>query len=310
MIQNLWLDGVCNPVRNVQFKLKKGMNVWTGLQTQSNHREVKMIKNFTILNVMLSLSKHGSGHGLEPCFDKLSMTLRVALFLILFTPQNLHAAMTHGSDHPQIFHSFTLDSDIGEGNGGLSGAIDLNGWIGTDENRLWLKNQTKAYKDYDTKTEFQALYGKNIAQFWDAQIGVRHDINTDFSSHSVDYLTIGMEGLAPYFFETEAQVFVSNQGNYSAHLKQEVDLFITQKLITQPYFEADFFAQDVAQLEVASGLSEVEVGALTRYEITRNFAPYFALRYNRKTFGTEEIAKKNHDRISDFITSIGLRLRF
>ncbi|NBV05783.1 MAG: copper resistance protein B [Proteobacteria bacterium] len=234
----------------------------------------------------------------------------LTLFLLFFAPQHLFAAMQHGADHPKIFHAFTLDSDIGEGNSGLSGAINLNGWVGTDYDRLLLKNETKAFKKYDTKTEFQALYGKNISQFWDAQIGVRHDLSTDFSSQSLDYVTLGLEGLAPYFFETEAQVFLSNQGNYSAHLKQEIDIFITQKLITQPYFEADFFAQDVQNIKVASGLSEVEVGALTRYEITHRFAPYIALRYNRKTFGTEEIAKRNHDRISDFIASIGLRLRF
>lgn len=234
----------------------------------------------------------------------------VVLFLILLVPQKLCAASIHAADHQKIFHAFTFDSDIGEGNSGLSGATNLNGWIGTDYDRLWLKNETKAFKNYDTKTEFQALYGRNVSQFWDAQIGVRHDLSTDFSSHSVDYLTIGLEGLAPYFFETEAQMFVSNYGNYSAHLKQSIDLFITQKLITQPYAEFDFFAQDVPKIKVAHGLSELEFGVLTRYEITHRFAPYFALRYNRKTFGTEEIAKQDHDRISDFIGSIGLRLRF
>lgn len=71
-----------------------------------------------------------------------------------------------------------------------------------------------------------------------------------------------------------------------------------------------FRSSNVPQLKVASGLAEFEVGTLTRYEINRRFAPYFALRYNRKTFGTEEIAKKEHDRVSDFIASIGLRLRF
>ncbi len=234
----------------------------------------------------------------------------IALLLLVLLPQNSWAAMTHGAEHQQIFHAFTFDADIGKGNSGLSGATDLDGWIGMDYDRLWLKNQTRAFKNYDSKTEFQALYGRNIAQFWDAQIGVRHDMKTDFTSHSVDYLTIGLEGLAPYFFETEAQLFLSNQGNYSGHFKQSVDIFITQKLITQPYAEFDFYSQNVDQLKVAKGLAELEVGTLTRYEITRKLAPYFAIRYNRKTFGTQEIAQTKHDRISNFIASVGLRLRF
>ncbi len=218
--------------------------------------------------------------------------------------------MNHGSDHQQIFHAFILEGDVGHDHDGSAKALSLNGWIGGDLNRLWIKNETKSFGKYDTQNETQLLYGRNISQFWDAQIGVRHDIKTDFSSHSVDYLTLGLEGLAPYLFETEAQVFVSNEGNYSAHLKQEFDIFLTQKLITQPYFEADFFAQNVPKLKVSSGLSEVEIGLLTRYEITRRFAPYFAVRYNRKTFGTADLAKQYGDRVGDFIAGAGLRLRF
>ncbi|NBV28943.1 hypothetical protein EBS02_08020 [bacterium] len=107
----------------------------------------------------------------------------------------------------------------------------------------------------------------------------------------MNYLTVGLEGLAPYMFETIAQIFLSDQGNYSARFKQEVDIFITQRLIMQPYFETEIFAQDVEKLEVKSGISDLELGLITRYEISRKFAPYFALRYHTKTFGTANLAK-------------------
>jgi copper resistance protein B len=232
------------------------------------------------------------------------------LSLISFLPKILYASeMNHGDDHAQIFHAFTLEGDIGEDRDGSSKAIDLNGWVGGDINRLWLRGEKKNFGTYEEKSEVQALYSRNISRFFDAQIGLRHDFSTDFTSQSLNYLTIGLEGLAPYLFETNAQIFISEKGNYSARLRQEVDILITQKLIMQPYFEAEFFAQDVERIKVRSGLAEIETGILTRYEISRKFAPYFALRYHAKTFGTAHV-KNDNERINDVIMSVGIRIKF
>ena len=76
---------------------------------------------------------------------------------------------------------------------------------------------------------------------------------------------------------------------------------LTQKLIMQPYLETEIFAQDVRKLEVESGISDFEVGVMTRYEITRKFAPYVAFRYHTKTFGTANLAKKLGQRVDNFI---------
>ena len=218
--------------------------------------------------------------------------------------------MNHGDDHNQIFHALTFEADVGEARDGSSKGFDLSGWIGGDYDRLWLKSEKKNYGNFEEKFEAQAFYSRNITQFWDAQVGVTHDFSTDFTSKNVNYLTIGLEGLAPQMFETEAQIFLSDKGNYSARFKQEVDIFITQKLITQPYFEAEFFAQDVRELEVEKGLSDFEIGLMTRYEITRKFAPYFALRYHAKTFGTADLARRLGERVDNFIAAAGVRLRF
>jgi len=236
------------------------------------------------------------------------------LFLItiftLLLPTTINAKPHHGNDHLQIFHAFTFEAEDGEGQEGNTHGWDLDGWIGGDFNRLWLKSEKKDSKNYESKSEVQALYGLNFSDFWDAQIGIRHDFKTDFSDHSLDYFTIGLEGLAPYFFETDAHLFVSQDGNTSARLKQEFDFFLTQKLITQPYLEADFFAQNVVKLEVRRGLSELEIGTITRYEITKKFAPYVALRYNTKIGGTKEYAQKIGEKLDNFIIAVGIRLRF
>jgi copper resistance protein B len=244
----------------------------------------------------------------------------VIIFIII--PYNILAATNndHSDDHQQIFHAFTLEADVGEARDSPSTSsatenknskgFDLSGWVGGDYNRLWINSEKKNYGNYEQKFEAQALYSRNFTQFWDAQIGVAHDFSTDFTPTNVNYFVIGLEGLAPQMFETKAQIFLSDKGNYSARLKQEVDIFITQKLITQPYFETELFAQNVNKLEVKSGISDLEIGAETRYEITRKFAPYFALRYHTKTFGTADLAKQLGQKVDNFIAAVGIRLRF
>ncbi len=245
---------------------------------------------------------------------KISLFLKSFLAFFFFVGialgQDAKEGMNHGDDHNQIFHAFTFEADVGEARDGSSKGFDFSGWMGGDYNRLWLKSEKKNYGNFEEKFEAQAFYSRNIAQFWDAQVGVTHDFSTDFTSKNVNYLTIGLEGLASQMFETEAQLFLSEKGNYSARFKQEVDIFVTQRLILQPYFEAEFFAQKVRELEVEKGLSDFEVGLMTRYEITRKFAPYFALRYHTKIFGTADLARELGERVDNFIVAIGVRLRF
>lgn len=51
---------------------------------------------------------------------------------------------------------------------------DVVGWAGGDYNRLWFK--TEGDTDADKATaEFQLLYGRLIAPFWDLQAGIGHD---------------------------------------------------------------------------------------------------------------------------------------
>jgi copper resistance protein B len=231
----------------------------------------------------------------------------LVIFLLLLQP----AFASYGDEHSsQIFHAFTLEGDIGEARDGRARNIDLSGWIGGDYNRLWLNAEKKSYGNYEEKSEVQAFYSRNIDQFWDAQIGASHDFSTDFTSQNVNYFVVGIEGLAPQSFETKAHFYVSDQGNYSAKFKQEVDILIAQRLIAQPYFETEVFFNNAEKLEVKRGISDFEIGLNTRYEITRKFAPYISLRYHTKTFGTANFTKKTGERVDNFIASLGLRLRF
>ncbi len=209
----------------------------------------------------------------------------------------------HGDE---IYHSFRLETDYGAGKTGPVASWDLDGWIGTDENKLWLKSEGENTDGQTEQAEFWALYSRNVAMFWDVQAGVRYDTQPE----STGYAVLGVEGLAPYFFETEAHLFISDEGDVSARLREENDFLVTQKLILQPYAEINLFAQDVPKQDVGAGISTGEIGLQTRYEMARKFAPYIDVKYEQKFGETSSIAKRAGEDNNNFIAAIGLRLMF
>lgn len=214
-----------------------------------------------------------------------------------------HDAHQHGS---QIFHKFVLETELGTGREGTITAWDFDGWVGGDTNKLHLKSEGEQVEGDTESAEFWAMYSRNISEFWDAQVGVRYDSEPE----STAYFAAGFEGMAPYFLETEAHVFVSEQGDVSARVREEIDFLLLQELTLQPYVEANFYAQDVADLEVGQGLSDGEIGFQLRYAITRKFVPYVDVRYERLFGETSAIAGKNGEPNDDAIASVGVRLMF
>ena len=216
-------------------------------------------------------------------------------------------AMTGGGHgHNQLFHAFRLETDYGAGTEGPVASWDFDGWIGGDYNKLALKIEGEHGEGKLEQAEFWALYSRNVATFWDLQAGIRHDTQPI----STTYFVFGTEGLAPYFFETEAHLFLSEDGDLSARISQENDFLITQRLILQPYAEIELSAQDIPEKSIGAGLTHGEIGLQTRYEITRKVAPYVDFRYERKFGETSSIAKDEGEDNDDFIAAVGLRLMF
>ena len=179
------------------------------------------------------------------------------------------------------------------------------GWIGGDINRLALRSQGEGSSDEGAENvEVQALYSRALDPWWNVVAGVRHDFRP---TPQRTYATIGIMGLAPYWFEIDAQAFLSDRGDAHFRLEAEYDQRITQKLILQPSAEINIAAQDVPDLGIGSGLSEVELGLRLRYEVTRQFAPYIGVQWERKLGGTARYARDEGEDISATRVVMGIR---
>lgn len=212
-------------------------------------------------------------------------------------------AMHHGGG---LFHMFRAETAFGGGSDGIQTSWDVDGWVGGDSDKLWLKSEGKVSHGVVEEAELWALYSRNIATFWDVQIGIRHDR----APVARTYAALGFEGLAPYFVETAAHLFVGETGAVSGRLRLEGDILLTQKTVLQPYAEINLQGMDEAERGVGAGLANGHVGLQTRYELTRKFAPYIDLHYERKFGQTATIARTEGEAVGAFTAAIGLRLMF
>lgn len=211
-------------------------------------------------------------------------------------------AMDHG---PEIFRKIVVEADYAARDGG-QWRWHADGWIGGDSERVWIRSEGKIEDGRADDAELQLLYGWNIHPFWDVLLGVRQDFEPD----SETYLAAGVTGLAPYFFETDATAFLSADGDLSARFEQSFDLPVTQKLIAEPHVELNAFAQDVPERGIGAGFSSIEAGLQLRYEITRKFAPYADLVWERALGETASIARGRGEDVENLTLHIGIRTWF
>lgn len=154
-------------------------------------------------------------------------------------------------------------------------------YIGYDIDKLYVYSDGESTSDGLESSQNELVYSRAIAPFWDAQIGLVYDKN---SNNSKTWVEIAIAGLAPYYFETRAALLVNGDGNVGLRLDAEYEMLFTQKLILSTSVEADLYTKDDLTMQLGSGLSSMEAGLRLRYEFTREFAPYIGVTWE-KTFG-------------------------
>lgn len=207
----------------------------------------------------------------------------------------------------QIFTHVLFDQFEGRTDGSNSNLRwDGEGWIGTDMSRLWLKSEGFAGNGKVSDGDVEAFYDHPIprTRYFDAQIGVREDLD---SEPRRTWGAIGMEGLAPYFFQVEPTFYFRDGGHVAGRLTTTYDLLVTQRLIAQPELEMNFYSKRDVQRLIGSGLSDLDTGLRLRYEISRKFAPYIGFAYTRKFGDTATLSRQAGEAVSAPRLTFGVR---
>ena len=185
--------------------------------------------------------------------------------------------------------------------------LAAQGWLGKDLQKLWFKADVERVDGETEEAELQALYSQAIAPYWDVQVGMRQDFQP---TPSRTWAVIGLQGLAPYFFEIDTALFIGESGRTALRLEAEYELLFTQRLILTPEIEVNIYGQNDADIGIGSGLSDIEAGLRLRYEIRREFAPYIGVNWNKSFGDTADFARSAGEETDDLQWVIGVRVWF
>lgn len=180
-------------------------------------------------------------------------------------------------------------------------------WYGTATDRLLLKSEGERESGGGSQGKVEAFWSHAVSPFWDLQLGARRDIGT---GPKRNWAAIGIEGVLPYNVELETTAYVGASGRTALALKAEYDLLLTQRLIFTPELEASLYGKSDPARGVGSGLSSGSLSLRLRYEVTREFAPYIGVSFDRKFGQTARYASDAGDSRSQTALIAGVRFWF
>jgi copper resistance protein B len=221
--------------------------------------------------------------------------------------------------YPEMAHMMQMDDTARTGTllldqfewrdtaAGSAGFWEAEAWYGGDYNKLWLRTEGERVHGTTEDARVELFWDRIFARWWSLQAGVREDFA---NGPSRTWAALGVQGLAPYWFEVEATAYVGDAGRTAARVKVEYELLLTQRFILQPEAEVNLYGKADPERQLGSGLSDLDVGLRLRYEIRRQFAPYVGVAWT-KLFGETAAAAQAEGRsTSDVQALAGIRIWF
>lgn len=198
-----------------------------------------------------------------------------------------------GMDDRARFGFFAFDRLEHRAGDGNSAAWSAQGWFGGDLDKLWFRSEGEHRDGKFEHADAELSWSRAIAPFWDGQVGVRHDFGR---GPDRTWAALGVQGLAPYWFELAATAYVGAQGRTALRVEAEYEALLTQRWVLQPRVEINAYGKDDPALRIGSGLSDAAFGLRLRYEIRREFAPYVGVEWSRRFGRSADFARADgHD---------------
>ncbi len=197
-----------------------------------------------------------------------------------------------------------LETRIVDGDDPL--VLEAQAWIGYDLDKFVIKADVEQVKNNIEELELQALYSRAVDPYWDLQIGVRQDQKP----LERNWLAIGFQGVAPYWFEIDTALFIGESSQVGLRFSAEYEWMITQRWVLSPEIEFNIHSKDDEAVGTGSGLSDSQIGIRLRYEIKREFAPYIGINWNNKYGNTATFARDEGEKVSSTQFVAGVRAWF
>lgn len=215
--------------------------------------------------------------------------------------------MAMGNDDPLMTKVIIERLEAGIDNRDIPQWLEVTGWAGYDLNKLWLKSSIERTDSETESGDIELLYGRAIAPYWDFQLGWRRDFQP---TPTRDWLAIGFQGLAPYFFEVDSTLYLGSSNRSALEIEVEYELMLTQRWVLSPRTEILLNGQNDNRTATGSGLSSLEAGLRLRYEIRREVAPYLGIHWERAYGNTADLRQEEGEKTSEVHVVVGIRAWF
>ncbi len=154
---------------------------------------------------------------------------------------------------------------------------DLQAWYGTTYNRVVIKVEGDIADSSLEESSTDLLWGHAVNAYFDTQLGIRLDQYEEGNDRQ--WLALGIQGLAPYWFELDVTAYVGGSGRTALTAEAEYEILLTQKFVLQPRAELNLYGKDDPENGLGAGLSDFVLGLRLRYEFDRQFAPYVGVEW-------------------------------
>ena len=206
-----------------------------------------------------------------------------------------------------IFYGFDAEQvEIRLNDGDEVLAWDFDAVVGQDELKFVWRSEAEYVLEEDEfeRLENQLRLATPISSFFDAIAGVRFD--TPKGEDHIDGV-VGVHGLAPQWFEVDADLFISDDP--SIRLELDYEALITQRIIFTPSIEVEIPLTDDPSRNFGDFAPIIEIGARLSYDlIDRAVAPYVGVHYELATGESGRLKQADGEKKDDLFLVAGARL--
>ncbi|MDZ7829640.1 MAG: copper resistance protein B [Halofilum sp. (in: g-proteobacteria)] len=191
---------------------------------------------------------------------------------------------------------------------------DAQAFWGGDEQRVWLETEGEDVDESGAGGELERLdlfYGRLVDRFWELRGGVGYQ-STYGPGPDVERasLVVGLQGMAPYWFEVDARLRVDEDGNAALEAETEYDWRLTQDWILQGRAETALAFDAVEDFGIGEGVTGLTLGLRLRYHLRPEIAPYVGLTWSDRFGDTADLAEAEGEDTETSAVVAGVRWWF
>lgn len=234
------------------------------------------------------------------------------LFAIIFA---MHASfvVAMGEDDPLLLVTKIKKFEIHRANEvndfDVSGKIQLSAARDLQKYFLTIEAETEDVRS-DNEVDVHLEFSQVFSAYWDATLGVKKNYFSEDEVDTLEWFSVGLRGLLPYFIETQIHFLIGSEGRSAMTFELEKEWMLTQRWHIVTDLEMDFYGFNDAEYQYGSSLSSSEFAIKLAYGVTRNFNPYLGIKMENSYGKTKRYLRQQDEETGDRKVVLGFSAWF